>query len=231
MPSWNLSPTTELDAAITWFRARSPIGNTQLDAIKTNARRQAFWMARVHTAQRAKRIQASLQDALAHGMDFQTWKRNNRGILQRIPEAHLRTTFRNWTQSAYNASRVNYLSAPAVVKRRPYWVFDAVLDGATTPVCVAYNGTVLPANHKWFKRHTPPLHHNCRSSIRGLTKVQATKLGIRQRAPADKLTKAKADANNMEPGTVSPQAGFGRHVDEPWDPGVPVVGGRPAVVR
>ena len=225
MKKWTLSPGAELDGAITWFRKRSPIGEAQLEAIKENARRQGFWMAKVATAQRAERIRGSLQDALAHGMNFETWKKHNKGKLRGIPEAHLRTTFRNWTQTAYNASRVNYLSSPAVKKRRPYWVFDAVLDGATTPVCAAYNGTVLPAGHKWFLRHTPPLHHNCRSSIRGLTKRQAEQLSPRKRAPAPKLTKAKAEAAGLEPGKVAPQPGFGNHLQEPWDPG-----GRPKAI-
>jgi SPP1 gp7 family putative phage head morphogenesis protein len=179
-------------------------------------------MAKVATAQRAKKIQDSLQDAMAHGMDFKTWKKTNKGILQRIPKAHLQTTYRNWTQTSYVASRVNYLSQPAVMKRRPYWVFDAVIDGATTPVCTAYNGTVLPAGHSWFYSRMPPLHHNCRSTIRGLTNAQATKLGKNGRAPHDNLTKKKlreeGAEDKFEPGTVAPQSGFGSHVLEPWQP-------------
>ena len=219
MPSsWTLSPTAELDEAITWFRRRLAISPRDLAVMQENARRQGFWMARVATAQRAKRIQDSMQDALAHGMDFETWRRTNRSILRGIRVDHLETTFRNWTQSAYNAARVDYLSNPQVVKRRPYWVFDAVMDGSTTPVCVAYNGTVLAAKHPWFYAHTPPLHHNCRSSIRGLTAFQASKIGIRRRAPAPKLTKQKAADNDMEPGTVAPQPGFGTHIVSQWTP-------------
>lgn len=168
------------------------------------------------TAQRAKRIQDSLQDALAHGMTFDTWKRNNANLLKRIPRAHLETTFRNWTQTNYNKSRINYLSNPQVMKRRPYWVFDAVIDAATTRVCTAYNGTVLPAGHDWWAAHTPPLHHNCRSTIRGLTANQADKLGIRKRAPASRLTKSRA--GDMKPGPVAPADGFGAHQAEPWEP-------------
>lgn len=220
--SWDLSPAASLDEAITWFRRRLAIGNDQFAAMQENARRQGFWMARVHTAQRAKRIQDSLQDALAHGMSFETWRKHNRGILQRIPKAHLQTTYRNWTQTAYNASRVNYLMQPAVMKRRPYWVFDAVIDMATTPVCTAYNGVVLPAGHEWFLSRVPPLHHKCRSTIRGLTNAEATKLGKRQRAPKDQLTKKAIDAagagDRLTPGKVAPDKGFGSHVIEPWQP-------------
>lgn len=175
-------------------------------------------MARVATAQRAQKIQNSLESALAHGMDFATWKKHNSKLLQRIPRPHLETTFRNWNQTSYNAARVDYLSNPQVKKRRPYWVFDAVMDGATTPVCAAYNGTVLPAGHQWFLSHTPPLHHNCRSSIRGLTEYQGDQLGIRKRAPKAVLTKGRAAEAGLEPGPVSPAPGFGRTEVTPWVP-------------
>ena len=218
MPSWTLSPAAELDEAITWFRRRSPISNEAFDAIRMNSRRQAFWMASVQRASRAKRIQDSLQDAMAHGMTVDTWRKNNRGILRGIPRSHLETTFINWTQTAYNAARVDYLSHPDVVKRRPYWVFDAVIDIVTTAVCRAFNGVVLVARHPWFKSHTPPLHHRCRSSIRGLTAHQASKLGIRQRAPASRLTKGAAEGTDLKPGPVTVAPGFGVHLLTPWQP-------------
>jgi SPP1 gp7 family putative phage head morphogenesis protein len=221
--SWTLSPAAELDEAITWFRKRLAIGNPQFLAMQANAQRQGFWMARVHTAQRAKKIQESLVSALAHGMDFDTWKKYNAAKLRNIPQAHLETTFRNWNQTSYNAARVDYLSHPQVKKRRPYWVFDAVMDGATTPVCAAYNGTVLPAGHPWFLRHTPPLHHNCRSSIRGLTQYQGEQLGIRKRAPVPMLTKSRATGTNLKPGPVSPAPGFGATEVTPWEPATAAV--------
>lgn len=226
--SWTLDPKAERAAAIKWFRRRTPLGSAEADSLAENSRRQGFWMARVHTASRAKRIKDSLRAALQKGKTFEQWKRENKGILQRVPRHHLATTFRNFTQTSYTAARVNYLSQPEVMKRRPYWVFDAVIDGATTPVCTAYNGTVLPAGHRWFLARMPPLHHNCRSTIRGLTRHQAQKLGILGRAPADTLTKKKiAEAgaeDKLKPGKVAPQPGFGSHILEPWQPTAKQVG-------
>lgn len=202
--SWSLSPSAELDEAITWFKRRVSMPETWHDAARDNARRTGFWMARVATAQRATRIQRSLEDAMAHGMDFDTWRKNNVGILKRIPRAHLQTAFRNWSQTALNNARIDYLLNPQVRKRRPYWLFDATLDANTTAACSACNGTVLEAGHKWFLSHTPPLHHNCRSNIRGLTRRQAEKLGIRRRAPLSKKT--------------APDGGFGKAIVSPWKP-------------
>ena len=219
MPSWDLKPSAQLDESIAWFKKRLAISSKELEALKVNARRTGFWMAKVHTAKRAKNIQNSLEIALANGMPFDTWRRNNKSILRGITKAHLATTFQNWTQTSYNAARVSYLSNPQVVKRRPYWVFDATLDSVTTPVCRAYNGTVLPAMHPWFAAHTPPLHHNCRSSIRGLTFAQASKIGIRKNAPAARMTKSKAEGSIYDPGMrVSKADGFGNQASEPWSP-------------
>lgn len=202
--SWDLSTGAQLDEAITWFRRRLPMSAGELDRVKLSARRQGFWMADVATKGRAARIQKSLQDALAHGMTFETWKKTNKNLLARIPRAHLQTTFRNWANSTHNAAKVNYLLNPQVARRRPYWKFEATLDSATTQVCQACHGTVLPSGHKWFLSHTPPLHHNCRSTIIGLTKRAAIKDGIRKRAPSSKKT--------------APEEGFGKHVVEPWEP-------------
>lgn len=202
--SWTLSPSAELDEAITWFRRRMPMGAIEQAALADNARRTAFWMSAIATKQRAARVQRSLEIAFANGMDFETWKRTAKANLRRIPEGHLQTTFRNWNTSTLNAARVNYLSNPQVMKRRPYWVFDATLDPVTTAVCSACDGTVLPAGHKWFYSHTPPLHHNCRSVIRGVTLTEAQKIGIRKRAPRASATR--------------PAVGFGKQVLEPWQP-------------
>jgi SPP1 gp7 family putative phage head morphogenesis protein len=218
--SWDLSPGAELDEAITWLKGRVAVSPEEMLALRENARRTAFWMASVATHQRAARIQASLEDALAHGMTFETWKKVNRSKLRGIPDGHLQTTFRNWVQTSYNAARVNYLSNPQVKRRRPYWVFDAMLDTRTTPVCTAYDGTVLPADHRWWRTHIPPLHHNCRSTVRGLTKRQAERLGIRKRAPSGKLTNRQLErtGSDLDPQAVSPGDGFGSHVREQWQP-------------
>lgn len=207
--SWTLSPTAELDEAIAWMKRRVPVSPSELEKVKLAARRTGFWMADVATKARAGRIQKSLEDAMAHGMTFETWKRNNKNLLARLPRGVLQTTYRNWIQTSHNAAKVNYLSNPQVKKRRPYWKFEAILDGNTTQVCQACDGTVLESGHDWFLTHTPPLHHNCRSTIIGLTK-----------------TKGEAVARKRAPGSArtAPDDGFGAQVKEPWEPstkGVP----------
>jgi hypothetical protein len=75
------------------------------------------------------------------------------------------------------------MTSPAMLKRRPYWKFSAVRDGRTTSTCAAAHGTILPANHPWWKTHIPPLHFNCRSTIVPLSERRAKELGITKHPP------------------------------------------------
>lgn len=52
-------------------------------------------------------------------------------------------------------------------------MFDAIMDSRTTSECAALHSTVLPATDKWWDGRIPPLHFNCRSSIRSLDEEQA----------------------------------------------------------
>lgn len=202
--SWDLSPESSTEEAVAWFRARTPLGAREFSALSDYAKRTGFWMSSVTTKQRAARIQLSLDRAIADGISFEDWRSSNAGKLRRISPAHLETTFMNWATSTLNASRVQYLMDPQVVRRRPYWMYDSVMDQDTTDICVACNETVLPAGHRWMLSHTPPLHHRCRGVIRGLTTRAANRIGVRQRAPRARKTQ--------------PADGFGRHVIEPWEP-------------
>lgn len=52
-------------------------------------------------------------------------------------------------------------------------MFSAVTDRRTTSECAALHGTVARADDPWWDGRIPPLHFNCRSSIRSLDEEQA----------------------------------------------------------
>lgn len=45
------------------------------------------------------------------------------------------------------------------------FLYCAVLDARTTPICTAYDGVQLPKTHWWWKTHWPSNHWRCRSTI------------------------------------------------------------------
>jgi len=84
---------------------------------------------------------------------------------------------------AYNAGRHAEATDPDTLAMRPYWQFDAVVDGRTTSGCKVANGVVLPADHPWWRQNFPPRHFNCRATFHPLTRRQAAAAGIAPEPP------------------------------------------------
>jgi len=95
------------------------------------------------------------------------------------------TIFRTNVQTAFSHGRVRQMSDPAVLALRPFWLFDALIDGRQTDICEARNGVLLPATDPWWRENTPPLHFCCRSGIRSLRKSQAARRGGERRPDLD----------------------------------------------
>ena len=79
-------------------------------------------------------------------------------------------------QHAFTHARVRRLSSEPLRAIFPYWQFLAVLDGATTPTCRRLGNPPLvrPAGSPDFP--VPPLHWNCRSTVRGLSRAEGEPL-------------------------------------------------------
>jgi hypothetical protein len=90
----------------------------------------------------------------------------------------------------------------------PYWMYqhsDAVVR--PRPQHVAWDGLVLPSNHKFWRTHFPPNGFGCR----------CTALGVRSPAQAQRLG---GDPDKPLPpnwDTVDPQTGAPIGIDEGWD--------------
>src|SRR5690606_11875891 len=86
--------------------------------------------------------------------------------------------FRTNIQKSYNHGRWQQLEEPELKRLRPYRLFDAIGDSRTTPICRECDGTLLPADHPFWDSHCPPLHHQCRSTVRSLRASAARRKGI-----------------------------------------------------
>ena len=114
----------------------------------------------------------------------------------------VKLTADNAVTQAMQLGRVTALRSPEIAKRRPYWVFSAVLDDQTTETCVDCDGVCLPVKHAWWATHTPGLHTRCRSVVASCTEAQAKQIGITGKPP-----------------TVEVEDGFGRPGDLcDWEP-------------
>ena len=186
--------------AIAWFRQRVPVTKEEWDRIESRARRRAFMVSDAHRLSTVSETWRSLDAALTRGLTFAQWKKTTAAALLKAwggtvknPGWRLETIWRTNTQSAYAAGRWRQLTHPSVLRMRPFWLYDAVLDSRTTALCSELDGTLLPADDPWWDTHHPPVHYNCRSAVRSQRRRQAERRG----------------GPTGQPPTTAAQTGFG----------------------
>jgi SPP1 gp7 family putative phage head morphogenesis protein len=196
--------------AVKWFRKHFPLTEEQLESLKDYAGDRAWTVAGVAQLDIVLDVWLSLADAIEKGTPLDDWKKQVRSKLTKAwgvdNPARLETIFRTNVQTAYNRGRFVQMTDPAVVKLRPFWMYDSILDSRTSPVCNARHKVTLRADHPWWDANYPPLHHRCRSAVRTLTKRDAAKQPAAKRKPPESAA---------EPGK-----GFGvsPRFEEPWQP-------------
>lgn len=199
---WNVTADVErFDEAIAFFRKRVSMTKEQVLALEAALREQAFWIGGGFQLDQIQRVFDRITTAIETGESFASWR--DEVIESFESPAHAEVVFRNATQKAYNAGRVQQMREPDVVAVRPYLMYDAILDSRTTDICSDLDKTILPVDDPFWNDHTPPLHHNCRASLRSLRRADAERRGVGQRSDRQ------------------PQPGFGAapQVDEePWRP-------------
>jgi len=175
------------DQAVQWFRARLPITDAEFAKLDREARDRAFTVSGVHQLDVVHSVWRGIDKANAAGTPFEDFKKVAGKLLAEEwgepNAARVETIFRNATQSSLSRGRYLQMKDPDVVRFRPFWMYDAVRDSRTTPVCNGLDETVLPAEHPFWDTHIPPLHHRCRAGIRSLRPSEAEKRGIRRDPP------------------------------------------------
>lgn len=185
-----MAPPLKPEAAIAWHEARVPMQKVAFEALKAAARKRAFTIAGTANLDLIASVQQVLNGALTDGTTLEDFKAQVGEKLEaewqgtvKDPAFRLETIFRTNVQGAYNAGRVAQATEPTTLQVRPFWQFDAISDGRTTPGCRAANGVVLPAGDPWWLKNLPPRHFNCRSTFHPLTRRQAERLGVTTEAP------------------------------------------------
>lgn len=193
---WDVAWSIErFEEAIEWFREKTPLTEDAYEALSDRAKRKAFSVAGVAQLDLVADVMRSIDDALQEGTSLEDWKKAIGPSLTKAwggsvasPGWRLETIFRTNVQHAYAAGRYAQATDPDVLAARPFWQFDAIIDGRTSKICEDADGTVLPADSEWWGAHHPPCHFACRSQVITLTAAQAKKAG----GVTEKPTKTKA---------------------------------------
>jgi SPP1 gp7 family putative phage head morphogenesis protein len=194
------------EEALAWFRARVVVTPDEFRALSEEARRRAVTVSGVNQLDLVNDVVTALDKAVEQGMDFAEFRKQVGDRLERAwgdkvrdPAWRLENIYRTNVQSAYSAGRFKQQSDPDVLKARPFWLYDAVLDSNTSAICRGLNGTLLAADHPRWSEIYPPNHFGgCRSAVRSLTRAAAERRGGVTGEPTQKPDAAFAHAPELD---------------------------------
>jgi SPP1 gp7 family putative phage head morphogenesis protein len=131
-------------------------------------------------------------------------------MVQLGSDARLKTIFNMNMRMAWAVGRWEVIQRTK--RAMPYLRYSAILDVRTRPAHRAWDGTVLSADDPWWDVHFPPCGWNCRCSVRQVTRLEATKVGITAKPPTGppkKWTNPSTGETIEVPYGISP--GFGQN--------------------
>ena len=159
--------------ALEYARSRKVVLPAEYYGLKwAKYRAMGFSIAGIASIDQLQRVKDSLDRALRRGETFTDWKKRQSVQTLRFPKGRLDNIYRTNIQGAYEAGRCR------VLRRFPYLEYSAVNDSRTRPSHAAMDGTILPADHKWWKTHRPPNGFRCRCTVIGVTEAEAKKRGV-----------------------------------------------------
>lgn len=216
--AWNAVRFRE---AIAFLTSRIPGPRPTLEAIEAGAAGEAFWVSDIALASVVTDVYESLNRAVATGESFDTWRdaviasmrtHYPENMSEAEVDARVALIFRNNVQKAYATGRYQQAQNPAVKRARPFFMYDAVLDGRTTSGCKSLNGVILPQDDPFWDTQSPPRHHNCRAGLRTMSRRQAEARGG---ATLVLPTEPAQSGFGHRPGTEQPfRPESGRYPDE-----------------
>lgn len=80
-------------------------------------------------------------------------------------------------RTAYAAGRYAQMTDPDVRAAMPFWMYQHGDSANPRPLHLAWDGTVLPADHEWFKTHFAPNGWGCKCSIVPITRRDLARMG------------------------------------------------------
>ena len=183
------------EEAASFFRARVPLTAEEFYELEKQLRFRAFTVARLTELDAINRVKEKLVKVIEEGKTFQQFMTEGgedellkKAGFHRSNPWYWETVFRTNLQTAYNAGRrLQLLKDPDVL----YYEFVGIRDRRQTEMCRKRSGVVRPASDPWWRRNWPPLHFNCRSSVRPIYKEEVEARGVKV-TPEKELKKLPA---------------------------------------
>ena len=193
------------DAAIDALVSKKVVSRAAVDAMEEKAKSRAFYVSRLAELEAVGRVKEYLVDNLKDQTSFQNFVKNletddllKKAGWEKDGGWYWETVYRTNTMSAFNAGR-----AEAFDEYEPEFLeFIGIEDFRQTPVCAARSGIVKKRTDPFWKKNFPPLHFNCRSTVRPIYAEEAEAFGIKESENVSLQSK--------------PAKGFGRNPAAEW---------------
>ena len=183
--------------AINYMASKVPLTKAEYYSLSDQLKFRAFTVGRLTQVDAVERVRHYLVKAVSDGRSLSEFQTQT-GIDEAMKVAgfdedspwYWETVYRTNIQTAYNTGRLmQYEKNPP-----EYLEFIGIGDIRQTDICRIRMGTILPFGDQWWENNYPPLHFNCRSTIRAIYKEEAQIRGSK------KTEKPKGD---------DPPGGFG----------------------
>lgn len=176
--------------AIAYLKGKEPklvMTSAEFAELAAEVRNAAFTISGVAKLDMLQDTLDALQQSIDNGETFSTFKKQ---LSERmgakgwaaftdgtaITASRLKLIYTQNTLNAYQAGRIT--AQKRSIKTRPYWQFNAIIDGNTTQGCSQLDGKVFAADDTFWLNNYPPRHMRCRSGVTTLSNAELKAEGL-----------------------------------------------------
>ena len=172
--------------AVKYMSSKVPMTRKEYKQLDDKLRFRAFTASRLSQIDAIEKVRKHLVKSIANGgtlTEFQTQEGIEAALkvsgFSKESPWYWETVYRTNIQTAYNTGRLmQYEKNPPL-----YLEFIGIDDSRQTQdICKPRSGIILPYKDSWWNDNYPPLHFNCRSTVRAIYKEEADIRGI---SPSD----------------------------------------------
>lgn len=158
------------DEAVEYLKKRNVINKTDYYALSNKMKFRAFTVSRIADGATLSKINSEMIKNVRDGnglKDFLNLTKTE--LMDKVGLGqnkgwYWETVYRTNIQTAYNAGRaMGFEENPPVALQ-----FIGIEDERQTDVCHSLNNIIRPYGDNFWKSHWPPLHFNCRSTVRAI---------------------------------------------------------------
>lgn len=169
--------------AINWFRQQAPwISGSSWNTMASLAALKGDQISSTTLLAVLDDVWGQMDRAVAEGKPYGEFVRDVADVLgsrwYKADSARLKLIYHNNVGGALMAGREARMQDPDILEARPFVLFDGIGDWRQSPICIARDGIILPADDpRWEAIGRPLLHHGCRSGLVTLDEEDAKELG------------------------------------------------------